>query len=53
MVDSVLHYNGALIVANAEEKDREMVFEKLTQRGMSIVVAPVATSALLVLPGWL
>ena len=45
--------NGALIVANAEEKDREMVFRRLMQWGMSImVVAPVVSWALLVLPGW-
>ena len=45
--------NGALIVANAEEKDREMVFRRLMQWGMSIViVAPVVSWAVLVLPGW-
>jgi di/tricarboxylate transporter len=55
MVDcSPFSTNGALIVANAEEKDREVVFRRLMQWGMSIVVvAPVLSWALLVLPGWL
>ncbi len=55
MVDcSPFSTNGALIVANAEEKDRELVFRRLMQWGMSIVVAaPVLSWALLVLPGWL
>ncbi len=55
MVDcSPFSTNGALIVANAEEKDRETVFRRLMQWGMSIVVvAPVLSWALLVLPGWL
>jgi len=45
--------NGALIVANSEEKDREMVFKRLMQWGMSImIVAPIVSWALLVLPGW-
>ena len=54
MVDcSPFSTNGALIVANAEEKDREMVFRRLMQWGMSIViVAPVVSWAVLVLPGW-
>ncbi|MGS0688342.1 SLC13 family permease [Nakamurella sp. GG22] len=45
--------NGALVVANAEEKDREMVFKRLMQWGMSImIVAPIVSWGLLVLPGW-
>jgi len=45
--------NGALVVANSEEKDREMVFKRLMQWGMSImIVAPVVSWGLLVLPGW-
>jgi hypothetical protein len=54
MVDcSPFSTNGALVVANAEEKDREMVFKRLMQWGMSImIVAPIVSWALLVLPGW-
>jgi di/tricarboxylate transporter len=45
--------NGALVVANSEEKDREMVFKRLMQWGMSImIVAPIVSWGLLVLPGW-
>jgi di/tricarboxylate transporter len=45
--------NGALVVANAEEKDREMVFRRLMQWGMSImIIAPIVSWGLLVLPGW-
>ncbi len=55
MVDcSPFSTNGALVVANSEEKDRDMVFKRLMQWGMSlVVVAPVVSWALLVLPGWL
>ncbi|KAA1424634.1 hypothetical protein FE697_001530 [Mumia zhuanghuii] len=43
--------NGALIVANSDESEREMVFKRLMQWGMSIVVvAPIVTWAILVLP---
>jgi len=43
--------NGALVVANSEERDREMVFKRLMQWGMSIVVvAPVVAWGLIVLP---
>jgi di/tricarboxylate transporter len=43
--------NGALVVANADPKDREMVFKRLMQWGMSIVViAPIVVWAVLVLP---
>jgi di/tricarboxylate transporter len=45
--------NGALVVANSEEKDREMVFKRLMQWGMSImIIAPIVSWGLLVLPGW-
>lgn len=43
--------NGALVVANADAEEREMVFKRLMQWGMSIVVvAPVLAWALLVVP---
>ncbi|QWF21861.1 anion permease [Nocardioides sp. LMS-CY] len=43
--------NGALVVANADPDQREMVFKRLMQWGMSIVViAPVVAWAVLVIP---
>lgn len=43
--------NGALVVANADADQREMVFKRLMQWGMSIVViAPVVAWAVLVIP---
>ena len=43
--------NGALVVANAEPDQRELVFKRLMQWGMSIVViAPVVAWAVLVVP---
>lgn len=43
--------NGALVVANAEAQDRDMVFKRLMQWGMSIVViAPLVSWAVMVLP---
>ncbi|MDQ6523184.1 SLC13 family permease [Nocardioides sp. LHD-245] len=43
--------NGALVVANADTDQREMVFKRLMQWGMSIVVvAPLVAWALLVVP---
>ncbi|RLV55998.1 hypothetical protein D9V41_08880 [Aeromicrobium phragmitis] len=43
--------NGALVVANAEPDQRELVFKRLMQWGMSIVVvAPLVAWALLVVP---
>lgn len=43
--------NGALVVANSEEQDRETVFKRLMAWGMSIVVlAPLAAWAVLVVP---
>ena len=46
--------NGALVVANAEEDQRESVLRSLMRWGMSLVVlAPLGTWLLLVVPGWL
>ncbi len=46
--------NGALIVANSPESERELVFRRLMQWGMAIVViAPIVTWVALVVPGWL
>lgn len=43
--------NGALVVANADPDQREMVFKRLMQWGMSIVVvAPLVAWAILVVP---
>ncbi|WP_028473591.1 SLC13 family permease [Nocardioides alkalitolerans] len=43
--------NGALVVANAEPDQRELVFKRLMQWGMSIVViAPLLAWAVLVVP---
>ncbi|MDT9593429.1 SLC13 family permease [Nocardioides zeae] len=43
--------NGALVVANADAKEREMVFKRLMQWGMSIVViAPIVAWVILVVP---
>lgn len=43
--------NGALVVANAEPDQRELVFKRLMQWGMSIVViAPIVAWAVLVVP---
>jgi di/tricarboxylate transporter len=46
--------SGALTVANAPEDHRDYVYKRLLQWGMSMVlVAPLVTWLLLVLPGWL
>ncbi|GAA4112425.1 SLC13 family permease [Knoellia locipacati] len=46
--------NGALCVANAEARDRDSVFRQLMRWGMSlVVVAPLVTWTVLVVPGWL
>ncbi|MFW5470774.1 SLC13 family permease [Knoellia sp. CPCC 206435] len=46
--------NGALCVANAEARERDLVFRQLMRWGMSLVVlAPLVTWGLLVAPGWL
>ncbi|GAA3741115.1 di/tricarboxylate transporter [Spinactinospora alkalitolerans] len=46
--------SGALVVANAPEEDRNRAFRHLMGWGMSmIVVAPLVTWSVLVVPGWL
>jgi hypothetical protein len=46
--------SGALVVANAPDDRRDLVYSKLLQWGMSmIVIAPVTAWAIFVLPGWL
>ena len=46
--------SGALCVANSPEDQRDFVYRRLLQWGMSmIVVAPLVTWAIFVLPGWL
>ena len=46
--------SGALTVANSPEEHRDYVYKRLLQWGMAmVVVAPLVTWLLLVLPGWL
>ena len=46
--------SGALCVANSPEDQRDFVYRRLLQWGMSmIVVAPLLTWTVFVLPGWL
>jgi di/tricarboxylate transporter len=46
--------SGALCVANSPEDQRDFVYKRLLQWGMSmIVIAPLATWTVFVLPGWL
>lgn len=46
--------NGALVVANSTVADRDRVFKTLMTWGMAlIVIAPLVTWGLLVVPGWL
>ncbi|MGH3385089.1 MAG: SLC13 family permease, partial [Nocardioidaceae bacterium] len=46
--------NGALVLANAAEDDRDRMYKLLLTFGASIVVlAPIATWVILVVPGWL
>jgi di/tricarboxylate transporter len=46
--------SGALVVANSPDDRRDLVYRKLLQWGMSmIVVAPVTAWAIFVAPGWL
>jgi di/tricarboxylate transporter len=46
--------SGALVVANAPDDRREAVYKGLIRWGFSMVVlAPIATWAILVVPGWL
>ena len=43
--------NGALVVANSNDEDREMVFKRLMQWGMSIVlIAPLVVWGIMVVP---
>jgi hypothetical protein len=45
--------SGALVVANSPEPQRDKVFRQLIIWGFSMVVlAPIATWAIFVLPGW-
>jgi di/tricarboxylate transporter len=46
--------SGALCVANSLEEQRDLVYRRLLQWGMSmIVIAPLITWTVFVLPGWL
>jgi di/tricarboxylate transporter len=46
--------SGALVVANAPEDQRDGVYKGLIRWGFSmVVIAPIATWAVLVVPGWL
>ena len=46
--------SGALTVANTPESHRDLVFRRLMQWGMSmIIIAPITAWAIFVLPGWL
>lgn len=46
--------NGALCVANADDQQRDTVFRQLMVWGMAlVVVAPLVTWGVLVVPGWL
>jgi di/tricarboxylate transporter len=46
--------SGSLVVANSPEEQRDYVFRRLIQWGFSMVlIAPVVTWGVLVLPGWL
>jgi di/tricarboxylate transporter len=46
--------SGALCVANAPEDNRDTVYKGLMRWGFSmVVIAPLATWAILVVPGWL
>lgn len=45
--------SGALVVANAPEEDRDTVFKQLVYWGFSmVVIAPVATWLVFVVPNW-
>lgn len=46
--------NGALVVANSSDEDRNSTFRTLMVWGMTLIVAaPLVTWGLLVVPGWL
>jgi di/tricarboxylate transporter len=45
--------SGALVVANSPEEQRDTVFRHLTRWGFSmVVIAPIATWLIFILPGW-
>jgi di/tricarboxylate transporter len=45
--------SGALVVANSPEDQRDKVFRHLTRWGFSmVVIAPIATWLIFILPGW-
>jgi di/tricarboxylate transporter len=45
--------SGALVVANAPEEDRDRVFKQLITWGFSmVVIAPIVTWLIFVVPGW-
>lgn len=45
--------SGALVVANAPEEDRDRVFKQLMVWGFSmVVIAPIVTWLIFVVPGW-
>jgi putative flippase GtrA len=46
--------NGAIVLANSREADRDRLYKQLLAFGAAVVlVAPIATWAVLVVPGWL
>ena len=46
--------SGSLVLANAPEDQRDVVFRRLIQWGFSMVaIAPIVTWVVLVVPGWL
>ena len=46
--------SGSLVLANAPEDQRDVVFRRLIQWGFSMVaIAPLVTWLVLVVPGWL
>ena len=46
--------SGSLVVANAQEEERDFVFRRLMQWGFSMVaIAPLVTWLVFVVPGWL
>ena len=55
MVDSSpFSTSGALVLANAPEDQRDVVYRRLLQWGFSMVaIAPLVTWLVLVVPGWL
>ncbi|MCW2690690.1 MAG: Conserved putative rane protein [Mycobacterium sp.] len=45
--------SGALVVANSPEDQRDKVFRQLIKWGFStVVIAPIATWLIFILPGW-